>query len=165
MIEWNEKYSVGISLIDGEYKEFIDMINKVLVTKEQNDKPEEVREVLYEMIKYAINHFATEEARMIKFNFPEYQLHRNEHLDFTDKAVAYINKVINDDYQVAYEILEYLKRWLVNHIQETDRKYIDCFKENGLYDVDLNKGSQIFQFKSFPLQPHLTSNISVYPDI
>ncbi len=152
MNKWNDKYSVGISIIDGEYKEFIDIINKVIVAKEHNDKPEEVREVLYEMIKYAINHFATEETRMIKFNFPEYQLHRNEHLDFTDKAVASINKVINGDYQVANEILEYLKRWLVNHIQETDRKYIDCFNENVLYNADLKKDSQIFQFKSYPLQ-------------
>ncbi len=148
MIEWNDKYSVGISIIDEEHKKFIDIINKVIVTKEQNDNPEGVREVLYEMIKYAINHFATEETRMIKFNFPEYQLHRNEHLDFTDKAVASINKLVNGDYQVANEILEYLKRWLVNHIQETDKKYIDCFNENGLYNADLKKDSQIFQFKS-----------------
>lgn len=56
----------------------------------------------------------------------------NEHLDFTDKAVANINKVINGDYQISGEILEYLKQWLLNHIQGTDKKYIDCFKKNGL---------------------------------
>ncbi len=132
MIRWNDKYSVGISVIDDEHKEFIDIINKVIAAKKNNDKPEEVREVLYEMIKYTIKHFATEETHMIKFNFPEYQLHRNEHLDFTDKAVANINKVINGDYQVANEILEYLKQWLLNHVQGTDKKYIDCFSKNGL---------------------------------
>jgi len=165
MIRWNDKYSVGISVIDEEHKEFIDIINKVIAAKKHNDKPEEVREVLYEMIKYTIKHFATEEAHMIKFNFPEYQLHRNKHLDFTDKAVANINKVINGDYQVANEILEYLKLLLVNHIQETDRKYIDCFNENGFYNADLNKDLQIFQFKSCPSQIHITSNIPVNPEV
>tara|TARA_B100000315_G_C14120992_1_gene382570 strand:- start:155 stop:451 length:297 start_codon:yes stop_codon:yes gene_type:complete len=97
---------------------------------------------------YGLNHFAAEETYMIKFNYPEYQLHRNEHLDFRDKAFANIDKVINGDYRVANEILEYLKQWLFNHIQETDRKYIDCFNENGLYNADLNKDIQIFQFKS-----------------
>jgi len=130
MIEWNEEYSVGISTIDEEHKKFIDIINKVIVTKEHTDKPEEIREILYEMIKYALNHFATEETNMVKFNFPEYQSHRNEHLDFTDKTVSMINKVIKGDYNVANQILEYLKQWLVNHIQGTDRKYIDCFIKN-----------------------------------
>ena len=150
MIKWDDKYSVGISMIDEEHKKFIDIINKVIVAKEHNDNPEGVREVLYEMIKYALNHFATEETYMIKFNFPEFQLHRNEHLDFTDKAVANINKVINGDYQVANELLEYLKQWLLNHIQKTDRKYIDCFNKNGLCNAGLNKDLQIFQFKSYP---------------
>ena len=39
---------------------------------------------------------------------------------------------ISGDYQIANEILEYLKQWLVNHILVTDKKYIDCFKGNGL---------------------------------
>ena len=30
MIEWNNKYSVGISIIDEEHKEFIDIINKAI---------------------------------------------------------------------------------------------------------------------------------------
>jgi hemerythrin-like metal-binding protein len=147
MIEWNDKYSVGISIIDEEHKEFIDIINKVIATKEHNDNPEEVRKILYEMIKYALKHFATEEAYMIKFNFPVFQLHRNEHLDFIDQTVANLNKVITGDYLIANEILEYLKQWLVNHIHEIDRKYIDCFNKNGL-----NKDLQIFQFKSYPVE-------------
>ncbi len=150
MIKWNDKYSVGISIIDEEHKEFIAIIDKAVVIKEHNDNPEEVREILYEMIKYALKHFATEETYMKKFNFPEFQLHRNEHLDFTDKAFANLNKVITGDYLIANEILEYQKWWLVNHIQGTDRKYIECFNENGLYNAGLNKDLQIFQFKSDP---------------
>ena len=46
--------------------------------------------------------------------------------------IAYCNRVIEGDYHIASEILEYLKQWLVNHIQITDKKYVECFKENGL---------------------------------
>ena len=145
MIQWDDKYSVGISIIDKEHKEFIDIINKADAIKENNGNQEEVREVLYEMFKYALKHFATEEAYMKKFNFPEFQLHRNEHLDFTNKTFENLNKVINGGYQVANEILEYLKQWFVDHINGTDRKYIDCFNKNGL-----NKDLQIFKFKSGP---------------
>ncbi len=131
-IKWDDKYSVGISMIDEEHKKFIGILNKVIYAKGHNGNPEEIKEVLGEMDEYSHKHFSIEEACMIKFNFPEYQSHRNEHLDFTSKTIASYNKLVMGDYQFANELIEYLKHWLVNHIQVTDKKYIDCFKENGL---------------------------------
>jgi hemerythrin len=132
MIEWDDKYCVGISIIDEEHKEFIDIINKAIVTKENNDNPEGVKEVLREITNYVLTYFKTEEAYMIEFNYPEYQDHKEEHHDFTIKIIAYLDKVIKGDYQIANDILEDLKSWLVNHIQGTDKKFVDCCKENGL---------------------------------
>ena len=132
MIEWDGKYSVGISRIDDGHRQFIDIINMAIATNESSDNPGELREVLYRITKYAINHFSTEENYMIEFNYPEYQYHKEEHHDFSRKVIAYCERVNDGDSQISNEILEYLKRWLINHIQVTDRKYIDCFKRNGL---------------------------------
>ncbi len=132
MIKWDDKFSAGISMIDEEHKKLIGILNKAILAKEHNDNPEEIKEILSEMIEYSDEHFSTEEAYMIKFNFQEYQSHRNEHLDFRDKTIASYNKLVRGDYQIANELLEYLKQWLVNHIQVTDRQYIDCFKKHGL---------------------------------
>lgn len=132
MIEWDDKCSVGISRIDDEHKQFIDIINKAVATNEQSDDPEELKEVLHQITMYAINHFSTEENYMIEFNYPEYQYHKEEHHDFSKKVIEYCERVNAGDSQFANEILEYLKRWLINHIQVTDRKYIDCFIRNGL---------------------------------
>ena len=132
MIKWDDKYCVGISMIDEEHKKLFGILNKVIVVKEHNGNPEELWEVLREMANYAHTHFKTEEAYMWEFNYPEYQDHSEEHRDFTTEIIAYHDKVIKGDSQIANEIIEYLKWWLVNHIQETDKKYIDCFKKNGL---------------------------------
>ena len=69
---------------------------------------------------------------MIKSNYPEYQYHKEEHLDFVTKISAYENGLINADYHLAGEILNYLSKWLINHIMKTDKKYVDCFRKNGL---------------------------------
>ena len=53
-------------------------------------------------------------------------------LTFPKKTLAYCNRVANGDSHFTNEVLEYIKQWLVNHIQVTDKKYIDCFKRNGL---------------------------------
>ena len=37
MIEWDDKYSVGISMIDEEHKEFIGILNKAIVAKQNNN--------------------------------------------------------------------------------------------------------------------------------
>ncbi len=139
MIEWDEKYSVGIPIIDEQHKKLINIINKavVLIINKATDiahsnNPQEILEVLNQMTEYAKEHFATEEAYMYEFRYLEYVLHKEEHFNFSNKAIAYRNKVMDGDTQIACEILEYLKKWLVEHIQVTDRKYIECFKENGL---------------------------------
>ncbi len=136
MIKWDDQYCVGISIIDEEHKKLIGILNKAIFTKENNGDPEELREelreVLREMTNYALTHFKTEETYMKEFNYIEYQDHKEEHRFFSTETIAYIDKVIKGDYQIANEIIEYLKWWLVNHIQVTDKEYVVCFNENGL---------------------------------
>ena len=132
MIEWEDKHSVGVSIIDEEHKKLFDIINKVIVAKQHNDNQNELLEILNEMVEFANTHFKTEETYMIKFKYPEYQYHKEEHLDFSIKTLAYRSRVVSGDHHVANAILEYLKSWLVDNMQRTDKKYTDCFNKNGL---------------------------------
>jgi hemerythrin len=132
MFEWDDKYSVGISIIDKEHKELFCLINKTFYVDGHGDSKLALMKIIEQMTDYAIKHFKAEEAYMREFNYSEYQDHSEEHRDFTTEIIAYHDKVIKGDFQIANEIIEYLKWWLVNHIQVTDKKYIDCFKENGL---------------------------------
>jgi hemerythrin-like metal-binding protein len=132
VLEWEDKFSVGISMIDDEHKKIIGLLNKAICVKEQNGNPEELREVLREITNYVLTHFKTEESYMKEFNYPEYKDHKEEHRNFSNETITYKDNVIKGDYQIANEIIEYLKWWLVNHIQVTDKKYTDCFKRNGL---------------------------------
>jgi len=132
MIEWDDKYSVGISIIDDEHKKFIGIINKAIILEQNSSNPKEITEVLNEMNKYANTHFATEETYMVKFNYPDYEYHRKEHQAFSIETMAFFDKITNSNRQLICEILEHLKSYLVSHIQGTDTKYVSCFKEHGL---------------------------------
>jgi hemerythrin len=132
MIEWNEEYSVGISTIDEEHKKFIQIINGVIAAKQHDIDSDKIEEMLNEIIDYAWKHFRTEESYMIEFNYPEYQYHKEEHYNFIHKMDSYFSRVASGDYQIAIDILEFLKQWLVKHIYGTDTKYIECFARNGL---------------------------------
>ncbi len=132
MIEWNEKYSVSVSEIDEEHKKLIEIINNVIVARQHSNNPEEVLEILRKMTRFALDHFKTEETYMIKFGYPDYESHKKEHHDFSMKTVGYCDSVIRGDYEITDDMLEYLKQWLVHHIQEIDKKYTDCFNKHGL---------------------------------
>ncbi len=132
MIEWDDKYNINISLIDEEHKKLIGIINKAVIAKQHKSNQETILEILNEMMTFALKHFTTEESYMIQFNYPEYQYHKEEHMDFSMKTLSYQSKVLDGDPYVANEILECLKQWMIIHIQVTDRKYVDYFKKNGL---------------------------------
>ena len=132
MIKWNDKYSVNVSLIDEQHKKLFELINKANIVEKFNNNPKEVLAILDQMTEYALKHFETEEHYMKEFDFPGYETHRSEHIDFTNTTIDYKNKAVGGNYQITNEILEFLIQWLVNHIQVTDKKYIDCFKKNGL---------------------------------
>ena len=132
MIEWDEKYSVGVSVIDEEHKRFIDIINRATYIKKYHDSTQGMSEILSEMNVYAKEHFKTEEAYMLDFKYFDYKSHKDEHNNFSNIISSYINKLMYGEIKTIDEILEYLKQWLYDHIQVTDKEYTDCFNKNGL---------------------------------
>lgn len=132
MIEWNDKYRVGVSIIDEANRAFVDIINNADVIKQKSNKPEVILEILNEMTVYSLKSFTTEEAYMMKSNYTEYQSHKEKHMGFSDKTISFYNRRATGEYHMAEEILSYLKQWLFTHILSTDRKYIDCFEKNNL---------------------------------
>jgi len=132
MIEWNNGHSLGLSIIDEEHKKVIEVINGIIAAKQRADFPEKIEIMLHELIDYACSHFKTEETYMIEFHYHEYQYHKEEHVDFIHKMNSYFSRVVRGNYELASEILEFLKQWLVKHIEGTDKKYIECFARNGV---------------------------------
>ncbi len=91
MIEWDDKYSVGISIIDDEHKQLIGIINKAIAARQHSNNSEEIIEILNEMNKYALTHFADEEAYMVQFDYPDYEQHRKEHQGFSIETMAFLD--------------------------------------------------------------------------
>ena len=131
MIEWEDKYSVGVSVIDKEHKKFFDIINRATYIKKYNDSPKGISEILVEMTVHAQEHFKTEETHMISSKYYDYKSHKDEHNNFSNITSKYINKLMDVEIKSIGEILEDLTQWLFNHIQVTDKKYVACFNENG----------------------------------
>ncbi len=132
MNEWNKERSMGLSIIDEEHKKIVEIIDEIIAAKQCDNFSEKIKAILRKMIDSAWSQFMTEESYMIEFNYPEYQSHKEEHYDFVNRMNSYFDRVASGSYQLANEVLEYVKQWLVRHIEGTDRKYVECFARHGL---------------------------------
>ncbi len=135
MIKWEDKYSVNVSTLDEEHKKIIDTVNAITIAEQHNYTLDKVAEIINGMITYTKKHFKSEETCMIKFKYPAYQSHKEEHIKFLERITFYYNRLVLNDYIVEnniFNILKYFKQWLMDHIQVTDKGYTDCFNNNGL---------------------------------
>lgn len=108
MFEWNEEYSVGISIIDDDHKKLVSLINDADIAKQNGEKLIEIMKILNDMVLYARRHFKMEQAYMEEFKYLDYQSHKREHLGFTIKALGYSNRMMNGEDHLIGEVLEYL---------------------------------------------------------
>lgn len=122
-IQWKESYSVGNETIDSQHKKLIDMINSMIRNKGCNVDSEVVSYVLSEMIEYACSHFKNEETYMEQIAYPELKLHKEEHKQFKFKASNFCLDTMKDKPSIPDEILQFLSKWLINHILHSDMKY------------------------------------------
>jgi len=131
-INWSEDISVGVAEIDDQHRQLIGIINHLTDAKQQNRDTEVISEILSRMADYLDYHFGTEEKYMARFPYAEFEPHRNEHRTFIRKVFEFRKQYAQDSQSLSNDILAFLKDWLRHHIQETDKKYSQCLRENGL---------------------------------
>jgi hemerythrin len=133
-IEWSDKFSVGISLLDEQHKRLIDMINRLIEFHNIASLSENIIETLRSMSMYALTHFEYEEKIMIDYSYPDYTSHKEQHEEFKKKVASFYSATPISVDVLNANVVEYLKSWLIYHILKEDMKYKRFYNEKGLLD-------------------------------
>jgi hemerythrin-like metal-binding protein len=128
---WNDALSVNISEIDHQHQHLIDLINILHDAMKQGRGKEVLSVTLDELARYAVEHFAAEEKLMQKYGYPEFSAHKAEHESFIKKVTDFQNGFIAGKLLLSIEILTFLRDWTINHIAETDKKYVPFLSSKG----------------------------------
>lgn len=131
-VEWKDEYSVGIDSIDQQHKKLLSLINQLQTAVDYSTGEQFEQEALDELVEYTKTHFTYEEGLMRDNDYPEFEPHKLQH----DKMIEEVEKVLSEyeqDHDKAMsDAAEYLKDWLVNHINGTDKEYSDYLIERGV---------------------------------
>ena len=74
------------------------------------------------MINYTVYHFNTEEEYMTKHKYPELLSHKNEHKKLTEDVLKLKDKFEKGEAGITIEVMHFLKNWVADHIEKTDKK-------------------------------------------
>jgi hemerythrin len=132
LITWSDKYSIQINEIDDQHKVLVGMINDLHDAMKNAKSKEVTLDIINKMAEYTKFHFSTEEKYMKRFGYQDYEEHKMEHEKFVDKVLAFKTDYESGKAGISYDILNFLKDWLVGHIQGTDKKYAALFIEKGI---------------------------------
>lgn len=128
-MDWSESMSVGIFSIDTQHKKLVEMINTLHSALREGKSAEIAGRIVAQMKSYAFSHFAHEEKCMSQTGYPGLVGHQKEHAAFVQQVQDVTSgKVV----MTTIELIEFLKKWLAQHIQGTDKKYGPHLKAKGV---------------------------------
>lgn len=132
LIKWEAAYSTGLNTIDDQHKKLIELINELHQAMKDRKTKEVMNTILSGLVSYTKTHFKFEEDRFEKFSFPNIAAHKKKHATFVQKISAFQSEFIAGNLLLSMDIMNFLKEWLVEHIQGTDLEYVALFKKNGI---------------------------------
>lgn len=122
-IDWLPSYSVGNEVIDNQHKELVDMVNRLHLSIVKNKVDEEVSAVLKELVSYTQKHFNDEENFMHEAGFPLLKDHMKIHREMINRIGSYLVKMRSGQKVSVFQLIGFLRDWLMNHILIEDMKY------------------------------------------
>ncbi|MDR0599799.1 MAG: bacteriohemerythrin [Treponema sp.] len=125
-IEWREDFSVGNDQIDDQHKELIRITGEFISHCQIGGVVAKVAflTTIQKAVHYVKTHFAAEEAVMKKAGYPEFEIHKRQHEEFVNEVVRQAKMFEREDNPNPGEFSRYLMNWIVEHIADSDKKYI-----------------------------------------
>ncbi len=127
-IEWSRQYEVGIRFIDGQHRQMLDLVNRVLEGVHQGEDLDDLVAVLRDLVRLTEHHFRAEEMRMAELG-ADADHHRSEHRELLESLRNFTNRL---DADTVGQCSVFLRDWLLRHIESTDRPFAAFLRGRGV---------------------------------
>ncbi len=132
LIRWNDSIKVNVSLFDDQHRQLVSMINKLHRAMKRGQAGSGIRLILSELVDYTKTHFKAEEDLMRQHGFQGLGEQERQHQALIEQVAATQAKIESGNAMLSMEVMDFLKEWLVNHIQGEDKKYGPFFNNKGI---------------------------------
>jgi len=131
VILW-DRLSIGNPEIDNDHKMLLEIYNDLVDLIEFKKSREEFAKILTKMTDYSLGHFKKEEKYMEYISYPKLKEHRDFHRNYIYKVSMFNVDLLGTNPPNPEEIIDFLKKWWINHILKFDLQFETFKKENEL---------------------------------
>lgn len=121
-LHWKSGYDTEVEEIDLQHRYFMSLINRLHAELATTTDAEYRRKLFDELTKYASFHFVSEENLMIKFGYPDHDLHHALHRHLIDELSW------RSQSKSQGELFDFLVRWFIEHTVQEDQRFGDYVK-------------------------------------
>lgn len=119
-ITWDASLVIGIQVIDEHHRYLFDLVNDLITVVANKLGAREVGRVLKSLEQYARIHFRAEERMMEHYGYNGLERQQQQHTVFCERLREFAGELNSNPLVAQFEIITYLREWLVAHIRLED---------------------------------------------
>ena len=133
-IVWNRmKHDVKVKLLNEQHQKLFGTLKELYAAMEDKSDKSALLHIINNLSLYVKQHLETEEALLEKYNYPGLEEQREQHRLFVSKIDEFKTEFENNRFMLYFDIAIFLKTWIANHIEETDKKYADFLNSHNVF--------------------------------
>jgi hemerythrin len=151
-IEWRDSYSVGIEELDAQHRKLLELINEISKADDAGTSKSSCFAILNSMIRYAEEHFTTEERYLESNAYPKCLEQKRAHEKFVQETFDKARQLEEEGMLTIGGITMYLEDWYKDHILGFDQDYKAFFEKRWVKSDDSSAAS-LFETNELARQP------------
>jgi hemerythrin-like metal-binding protein len=156
LIEWDDRYSVGIELIDEQHRELASQVNNLYLGCQKGGQEAKIFFDLniQPLLRYIRYHFSSEEKMLERIKYPDLAAHIQQHSDMMNIITEGVGHIQREEISVLLsgnrlpEFAAFLRDTLISHIVVLDKKYVSYIhfisRRVGTYIMEAALPSELF---------------------
>ena len=130
LMPWTDSLHTGDARMDETHQEFVDMINQILATPEDQQLP-----VYKAFLNHTVEHFAQEERWMLATGFSADNCHAEHHATILETMRVVEAHYLDSDPTIITRMAEALAEWFPGHANSMDAGLAAHLKSVGFDSV------------------------------
>jgi hemerythrin-like metal-binding protein len=132
LMTWSDKYSVGVKAIDAQHSTLVASLNELHDAMMKGQAQNVVGPLLQKLVKYTVDHFASEEAMMKTAKYPDLVAHHAKHVELTKQVSDFVGRYEKGEIALNMQLMNFLRDWLTTHILKEDKDYGPWLNKSGI---------------------------------